>query len=96
MLEGPHLEVAVAEPFVGEIRQLLHPTAPDGWVPCDGRLLDVREHPVLFEVIGEGFGGDGASTFAVPDLSGTHPPAGHFIICTAEPAGSSTVPVPPV
>lgn len=82
-MEATRVEVTVGEPFVGEIRQLLGATVPDGWIPCDGRLLAVDLHPVLFDVIGNGFGGDGESTFVVPALTGTHPPAGRFIICSA-------------
>lgn len=57
-------------PFLGEIQ--LHPRAhvPPGYLPCDGRELNVADHPLLFERIGGRFGGNGTTTFALPDLRG--------------------------
>lgn len=54
--------------YVGEIRQYAGNTAPEGWALCDGQLLSVKEHEVLFNLIGTRFGGDGTTHFAVPDL----------------------------
>jgi microcystin-dependent protein len=47
--------------------------APGGWAPCDGQLLPIGEHPALFALIGTRYGGDGSTTFALPDLRGRTP-----------------------
>lgn len=52
----------------GEIRSFVRGSIPDGWLPCDGRLLPIARHQDLFAVIGTRYGGDGQRTFAVPDL----------------------------
>ncbi|HEX7828020.1 MAG TPA: tail fiber protein [Thermoanaerobaculia bacterium] len=53
---------------VGEIRMVAFDFAPPGFVPCDGRMLDVNRDRALFDAIGKQYGGDGRTTFAVPDL----------------------------
>ncbi len=58
------------EPFIGEVRAFPFNFAPAGWVPCDGRLLSVLTEANLFAVLGTTYGGDGVTTFAVPDLRG--------------------------
>lgn len=60
-------------PFIGEIRMFGGKDAPRGWALCNGQLLSVAEHPVLFSVIGNAFGGDGLETFALPNLQGRVP-----------------------
>ena len=60
-------------PFVGEIIMMAGPIVPNGWIPCDGRLLPITQYSVLFNLIGTTFGGDGQSNFAVPDLRGRVP-----------------------
>jgi len=59
--------------FVGEIRLLPFNWAPNGWVPCDGRLLNLQQNIALYSLIGTLYGGDGKTTFAVPDLRGRVP-----------------------
>lgn len=59
--------------FVGEIRLLPYTFAPQGWQDCDGSLLSISENETLFALIGTTFGGDGQSTFGVPDLRGRLP-----------------------
>lgn len=54
--------------IVGEVKLLLASTIGSAWLPCDGRLLPAAQHPELFAVIGGAFGGDGSTTFALPDL----------------------------
>jgi len=55
-----------------------------GTVPADGQLLHIANHPHLFEIFGATFGGNGTSTFGVPDLTGKAPIAGlHYVICTS-------------
>lgn len=60
-------------PFVGEIRLFAGNFAPLDWAFCDGRLLPIAEFDVLFNLIGTTYGGDGQSTFALPDLRGRVP-----------------------
>lgn len=60
-------------PFIGEIRMFGFPRTPTGWEPCDGRLLAISEYDVLFTLLGTTYGGDGISSFGVPDLSGRLP-----------------------
>lgn len=59
--------------YIGEIKIVGEDYAPQGWLPCDGRLLDIAEYEQLFNVIGTRYGGDGESTFALPDLRGKVP-----------------------
>ncbi|AKC71733.1 phage tail protein [Pandoraea oxalativorans] len=58
------------EYYVGEIRIYAFNYAPVNWLPCDGSLLPISRFTALFSVIGNRFGGDGRTTFAVPDLRG--------------------------
>jgi len=60
-------------PFVGEIRMFAGNFAPVGWMFCEGQLLPISENDILFGVIGTTYGGDGQSTFALPDLRGRLP-----------------------
>lgn len=63
------------DPFLGEIRLFPYAagSAPVDWAPCDGRLLMRADYPQLFDLIGTTYGGDGVTTFAVPDLRGRVP-----------------------
>lgn len=63
----------MAQPYVGEIRMFAGNFAPVGWNMCDGSLLPISEFDTLFNLIGTTYGGDGQSTFAVPDLRGRIP-----------------------
>ena len=58
---------------IGEIRLFAGDYEPDGWAYCDGRMLDPKQHPELFQKIGTTFGGDGKAAFALPDLRGRAP-----------------------
>jgi len=58
----------MSQPYVGEIRMFGGNFAPSGWAICDGSLLSISEFEVLFVLIGTTYGGDGQSTFALPDL----------------------------
>lgn len=55
-------------PFLGELRLLACNYAPKGWVLCNGQLLAINENQALFSLLGTNYGGDGMTTFAVPDL----------------------------
>ena len=59
--------------FVGEIRPNAGSTVPNGWLQCDGQILATTAYPDLFAVIGTRFGGDGVTTFNLPDLRGRTP-----------------------
>lgn len=63
----------MSTPYVGEIRMFGFSRTLNGWAPCDGRLLSISEYDVLYAVIGTLYGGDGQTTFAVPDLRGRRP-----------------------
>jgi microcystin-dependent protein len=68
----------VSEPFVGEIRMFAGNFAPRGWAFCDGQLLAVSQNDALFSLLGTIYGGDGRTTFGLPDLRGRIPiHAGH-------------------
>lgn len=54
--------------YVGQIELFAINFQPREWIPCDGRLLNVREKQALFALLGNRFGGDGVNWFAVPDL----------------------------
>jgi len=58
------------EPFIGEIRTFGFNFAPRGWARCDGSILPISQHSALFSLIGTIYGGDGRTTFALPDLRG--------------------------
>jgi len=63
----------MAQPYVGEIRMFAGNFAPAGWMFCEGQLLPISENETLFQLIGTTYGGDGQSTFALPDLRGRLP-----------------------
>ena len=63
----------MATPYIGEIRLIAGSFAPSGWADCDGRMLAISEYDTLFNLIGTTYGGDGQSTFALPDLRGRIP-----------------------
>jgi microcystin-dependent protein len=68
----------MSEPFVGEIRMFAGNFAPRGWAFCDGQLLAVSQNDALFSLLGTIYGGDGRTTFGLPDLRGRLPiHAGH-------------------
>lgn len=76
--------------YLAEIRLLPYQFVPQGWLPCDGRQLAITDYPTLYQVIGTVYGGDGSTTFALPDLRGrsaVHPGAG---IAHASSGGSAT------
>lgn len=84
------------DPFVAEIRIFPFNFAPKGWAFCDGQLLPISQNTALFSLLGTFYGGDGKSTFALPNLQGSAPMfwgqgpglSQHFL---GEQAGSETV-----
>jgi len=81
----------MAQPYVGEIRMFAGNFAPAGWMFCEGQLLPISENETLFQLLGTTYGGDGQSTFALPDLRGRIPihQGNGFIL--AETGGVETV-----
>ena len=63
----------MSEPFAGEIRMFAGNFAPRGWAFCDGQLLAVSQNDALFSLFGTIYGGDGRTTFGLPDLRGRIP-----------------------
>jgi microcystin-dependent protein len=86
----------MADPFVAEIRIFPFNFAPKGWAFCDGQLMPISQNTALFSLLGTTYGGDGKSTFAIPNVQGSavmHPGQGpglsdHFL---GEMSGSETV-----
>ncbi len=62
-----------SQPMVGEIRMFAGNYPPNGWAFCDGSLISISENDVLFTLIGTTYGGDGQTTFALPDFRGRAP-----------------------
>jgi microcystin-dependent protein len=63
----------MSQPFVGEIRMFGGSFAPAGWAFCNGQVLAIADNPYLFTVIGTTYGGDGQTTFALPNLQSRIP-----------------------
>jgi microcystin-dependent protein len=63
----------MADPFVAEIRIFPFNFAPKGWAWCDGQILPISQNTALFSLLGTTYGGNGQSTFALPDLQGRAP-----------------------
>lgn len=63
----------MSQPFVGEIRMFAGNFAPVGWAFCNGALIPISQNPALFQLIGTTYGGDGQTTFALPDLQSRVP-----------------------
>lgn len=69
----------MSEPFIGEIKMFGGNFAPRGWAFCDGQLLSIASNTALFAILGTTYGGDGRTTFGLPDLRGRfamHPGTG--------------------
>ncbi|NTS76405.1 phage tail protein [Catenovulum sp. SM1970] len=62
-----------SQAFIGEIRFFAGNFAPDGWALCDGQLLPINQNQALFSILGTTYGGDGRTTFALPDMRGRIP-----------------------
>ncbi|WGG50411.1 phage tail protein [Rugamonas sp. DEMB1] len=65
----------MADPYIGEIRMFAGNFAPNGWMFCNGAVLSIAENDMLFSLITTTYGGDGQTTFALPDLRGRLPVA---------------------
>lgn len=90
----------MSTPYIGEIRMFGFGRTPNNWQACDGSLLPISQYDALFALIGTTYGGDGQTTFAVPDLrgrlpihQGTGPGLSTYVI--GQQAGTETVTVLP-
>lgn len=86
----------MADPFVAEVRILPFNFAPKGWAFCDGQIMPISQNTALFSLLGTMYGGDGKSTFALPDVQGRsvmHPGQGPGLSLhdVGESGGSETV-----
>ena len=63
----------MSEPFIGEIRIMSFNFAPKGWALCNGQILQINQNQALFSLLGTTYGGDGRTTFALPNLQGRTP-----------------------
>ncbi len=63
----------MSEPYIGEIRLFGFQRVPRDWLACDGSLMSIAEYEVLYTLLGTRFGGDGVTTFGLPDLRGRVP-----------------------
>jgi microcystin-dependent protein len=89
----------MSDQFVGEIRAFGFNFQPSGWMLCQGQLLSIAEYDVLFALIGTTYGGDGQTTFGLPDLRGRIPvhqgtsPTGQGTFVIGQVSGTETVAV---
>lgn len=81
----------MSQPYVGEIRMGGWNFAPSGWAFCDGALMAISQNATLFNLIGTTYGGDGQSTFALPDLRGRLPVHQGTGFVIGQSAGSESV-----
>src|SRR3954466_14734912 len=86
----------MADPFVAEVRIFAFNFAPTGWAFCDGQILPISQNTALFSLLGTTYGGDGKSTFALPNIAGRavmHPGQGPGLSLhdLGETAGTETV-----
>lgn len=78
------------QPYLGEIKLVAHNYAPKGWALCNGQLLPINQNQALFSLLGTNYGGDGRTTFALPDLRGRVPVGNGLSIVLGEKQGAET------
>jgi len=71
----------MSEPFLGEIRMFAGNFPPKGWAFCNGQIMPISQNTALFSLLGTNFGGDGRTTFALPDLRAAAPNGMTYSIC---------------
>jgi microcystin-dependent protein len=69
-LSGP---AAAQDPYIGEIRWVAFTFAPQGWAECNGQIMSIAQNTALFSLLGTTYGGNGQTTFALPDMRGRFP-----------------------
>lgn len=91
----------MSDQYLGEIRMFSGNYAPQGWALCNGQLLAIKQNEALYTLIGTTYGGDGKSTFALPDLQGRVPvhtgknPVSGTVYPLGQKAGTETVTLEP-
>ncbi len=70
---SPKQAQASPDPFIGEITLYPYAYAPNGWLKCEGQVLSIQSNTMLYSLLGNTFGGNGTTTFALPDLRGASP-----------------------
>lgn len=80
----------MSEPFIGEIRCVSFSFAPRGWALCNGQILPISQNQALFSLLGTTYGGDGQTTFALPNLQGRMPIHAGSAIPLGQAAGEAT------
>lgn len=80
----------MSEPFIGELRLFSFNVIPKGWLPCNGQLLAVNQNQALFSILGTTYGGNGQTTFALPDLRGRVPVHAGNHVSLGQRAGEET------
>ncbi|MDQ2771524.1 MAG: phage tail protein [Bacteroidota bacterium] len=80
------LALAGGDEYIGIVKLLAGPAVPTGWMLCDGRLLSIAQHPALFALLKFTYGGDGHSTFALPQLTGPKPTHTDALLCAIKAA----------
>ena len=73
LLSGTKSNAQGSDPFLGEIILVPYNFAPNGWLACEGQLLSIAQNSALFSLLGTTYGGNGQTTFALPDLRGRVP-----------------------
>jgi len=71
----------MSNPYLGETRTFAFAFAPPGWLACEGQLLAISEFETLFQLIGTTYGGDGQTTFALPDATGPDSDGVELTVC---------------
>lgn len=80
----------MAEPYLGEVRLFGFGYAPRGWAQCNGQILPIAQNQALFSILGTTYGGNGQTTFALPDLRGRAPVYSGNGIVLGQSAGEET------
>ena len=81
----------MSDPFLGEIKMVGFNFAPTNWAACNGQLLSIAQNTALFSLLGTTYGGDGSTTFALPNLTGRIPMHVSSSHVQGESAGAETV-----
>ncbi|MET4721709.1 microcystin-dependent protein [Bradyrhizobium japonicum] len=82
----------MSDPFVGEIRLFAFPRVPNGWLACNGQSVSIAEYQTLYAIIGTIYGGDGQTTFNLPDLQGrSRSDRGRARVCRTSVSGNRVV-----
>ena len=81
----------MSDAFVGEIRLFSYTIIPRGWLLCNGAVMQIQPNAALYSLLGTQFGGDGKTTFALPDLRSRTPIGGQYYYSQGKAGGSETV-----